>query len=30
MVIAFMPWWFWFGLIGFALVAIGVLITRGY
>ncbi|MHB9145417.1 MAG: hypothetical protein ACYC5Y_08810 [Symbiobacteriia bacterium] len=30
LVIAFMPWWLLLGIIGFALIAIGVLITRGY
>lgn len=30
LVVAFMPWWFWFGLSGFVLIAIGWLINRGF
>ncbi len=30
LLIAFLPWWFWFGIAGIALIAIGWFIIRGY
>ncbi len=30
LLIAFLPWWIWFGLAGIALIAIGWLIIRGH
>ncbi|MGE5591265.1 MAG: hypothetical protein ACM3ZA_11720 [Bacillota bacterium] len=30
LIIAFLPWWFWFGIAGMALIAIGWLMIRGY
>lgn len=30
LLLAFLPWWFWFAIAGIALIVIGWLILRGF